>query len=196
MKRFFDALPSLTITYAKADLVAVALIAAAVSVWAAVAGGSFSVAALLACEAAFLAFYFVGSLFAGWKSLATGVHFDLPLRLLVGYSVVNTALLVLVWLSPLGIVLDFAILFAIATGAFFLMGRRERTQGDSSGLWVIGLCLVATTLWCQDSIRPMSEEGTSVIVRPWIDCFYHSVHIRIFADSHGAATIEDFRMAG
>jgi hypothetical protein len=196
MKRFFDALPSLTITYAKADLVAVALIAAAVSVWAAVAGGSFSVAALLACEAAFLAFYFVGSLFAGWKSLATGVHFDLPLRLLVGYSVVNTALLVLVWLSPLGIVLDFAILFALATGAFFLMGRRERTQGDSSGLWVIGLCLVATTLWCQDSIRPMSEEGTSVIVRPWIDCFYHSVHIRIFADSHGAATIEDFRMAG
>jgi hypothetical protein len=196
MKFFLAPLRNTIVTYSKADLLVVALIAAVVSAWAAVAGGAFSIAALVACEAAFFAFYFVGSLCAASKALAAGVLFDLPLRLLVGYGIVNTALLVLVWLSPLGIVADFAILLLLAAGAFFATGRRERTKADSKSFWVIALCLMATTLWCQDSIRPMSEEGNSVVVKPWIDCFYHSVHVRIFGESHGASTIEDFRMAG
>jgi hypothetical protein len=187
----------MTANYKVSDFVAVSLTAAVVAVWAEAAGGSFSPLALLACEVVFLAFYLVGSLFAGWQRLAAGVLFDLPLRLLVGYITVNTALLALAWLSPLGMVADFGILLAV-TVSLFAAARpvRLRNQDDSVGLLVLGLSLVAATLWCQDSLRPISVEGNTVVFKPWVDGFYHAVHIRIFGASHGAASIEDFRMAG
>src|SRR4051794_11647962 len=114
MKLSFRAHRAMTLTYSKQDLVLVSLLGAVVAAWAAVAGGAFSARALLATEAAFFAFYLVGSLFAASKSLATGVLFDLPLRLLVGYAVVNTALLLLAWFSPLGIVANFCALGVLA----------------------------------------------------------------------------------
>ncbi len=179
------------------DLAAVALIAAVVAVWAAVAGGSFSPLALVSCEAAFLAFYLVGSLWSGWPSLAGGVLFDLPLRLLAGYATVNTALFVLAWFSPLGIVANFGIVFAVAV-ALFLAARPTRSQapGATVTFVALGLVLAATTLWCQDSLRPASEQAGAVVFKPWIDGFYHAVHLRIFGSGHGAATIQDFRLAG
>ena len=61
---------------------------------------------------------------------------------------------------------------------------------------VVGLSLAAATLWCQDSLRPTSVDGNIVTFEPWIDGFYHAVHVRIFGAAHGASTIEDFRMAG
>jgi hypothetical protein len=183
-------------TYSVSDLVAVSLTAAVVAVWAEAAGGSFSLLALVACEAAFLAFYLAGSIFAGWRPLATGVLFDLPLRLLVGYAAVNTALFVLAWLSPLGIIANFGILLAVAASLFVATRPVRRQSDDSVGLLVIGLSLAAATLWCQDSLRPISVEGNIVVFKPWIDGFYHAVHIRIFGASHGASSIEDFRLAG
>jgi hypothetical protein len=184
-------------TYSVPDLAAVSLTAAVVAVWAEAAGGSFSFLALVACEAVFLAFYLVGSLFAGWRDLATGVLFDLPLRLLVGYAVVNTALYVLAWLSPLGITANFGIVLALAAASFVAMKPVRRAgEDDSVGLLVLGVSLAAATLWCQDSLRPVSVDGNTVVFKPWIDSFYHAVHIRIFGASHGAASIEDFRLAG
>src|SRR4051794_17290363 len=94
------ALRTLHVTYSRSDVAAVALIAGVVAVWAGVAGGAFSVRALVACEATFFAFYLVGSVIGSVQSLSSGVLFDLPLRLLVGYLSVNTALFVLAWLSP------------------------------------------------------------------------------------------------
>jgi hypothetical protein len=144
----------------------------------------------------FFAFYLVGSIFAGLRGLATGVLFDLPLRLLVGYGVLNTGLLVLAWLSPLGILANFGILVAMATLVILAARERKQVLGDSTTLWAVGLCVVATTLWCQDSLRPTSEQGGLVVFKPWVDGFYHSVHVRLFAESHGASSIEDFRLAG
>ena len=189
--------PNIAPTYSVSDLLAVSLTAAVVALWAEAAGGSFSLLALVACEAAFLAFYLVGSLFAGWKPLAMGVLFDLPMRLLVGYAAVNTALLVLAWLSPLGIIANFGILLAVAASLFVATKPvRKPSPDDSVGLLVLGVGLAAATLWCQDSLRPMSVEGNTVVFKPWIDGFYHAVHIRIFGASHGASSIEDFRLAG
>ena len=187
----------MTLTYSGSDLAVAALAAAVVAVWASVAGGAFSLPALAACEVAFLAFYLAGSLFAAWGSLAAGAVFDLPLRLLMGYAAINTALLVLAWLSPLGIVANFGLLFAGAAALFVAAGPiRQRRREDSVGLLLVGLSLAAATLWCQDSLHPMSVEGNTVTFNPWIDGFYHAVHLRIFGAGHGASTIEDFRMAG
>jgi hypothetical protein len=189
-------LRSLTVTYDPAELVAVALLAAAVAAWAAVAGGAFSFMVLVACEATFFALYLVGSLLAGWRGLAEGLLFDLPLRLLAGYVVLNTALLVLAWVSPLGIIANFALLVAVALALWFSAGERKSVPAARTSLLAVGLTVVATTLWCQDSISPVVDDGRSVLFKPWVDGFYHAVHIRIFGASHGASTIEDFRMAG
>jgi hypothetical protein len=188
-------LHSMTVTYGRLDLIAVSLVAALVSVWAAIAAQTFSFRALVACEALFFSFYLVGSLLAAWKPLTEGLLFDLPLRLLVGYGVVNTALLVLAWLSPLGIVANFCVLLAIAMLLLFSAGERRRVEGNPASLWVVGLCAAATTLWCQDSIQPISDQGDSIVFKPWIDGFYHAVHVRIFGAGHGASSIEDFRLA-
>jgi hypothetical protein len=184
-------------TYSRSDLAVTALAAAVVAVWAAVAGGAFSLLALVACQVAFLAFYLVGSLFAAWGALAAGALFDLPLRLLMGYAALNTALLVLAWLSPLGIIANLGLVFTGAA-ALFVAARpvRRRPTDDSVGLVVVGLSLAAATLWCQDSLRPTSVDGSTIAFKPWIDGFYHAVHVRIFGAAHGASTIEDFRMAG
>lgn len=184
-------------TYSGADLVAVSLIAAVVAVWVEAAGGAFSLLALVACEAVFVTCYLVGSLFASWRRLATGVLFDLPLRLLTGYISVGSLLFALAWISPLGIVANFCILAGVAVLTFLAAKptRAERRE-DSASLLALGVCIVAATLWCQDSIRPTSVQGDVVVFKPWIDSFYHAVHLRIFGAGHGAATIEDFRLAG
>jgi hypothetical protein len=189
--------PNLTATYSLSDLAVTSLAAAVVAVWAAIAGESFSARALVACEAAFLSFYVVGSLVAAWQPLATGALFDLPLRLLTGYAAVNTTLLVLAWLSPFGIIANFAVVLVVAA-ALFAAVRPVRQPGREGavGLVVVGLALAAATLWCQDSLRPTSVDGNNVVFQSWIDGFYHAVHVRLFGAAHGASSIEDFRMAG
>ncbi|MGD0835540.1 MAG: hypothetical protein ABSB49_02725 [Polyangia bacterium] len=184
---------NVALTYSLTDLVATALAAGVVAVWAGAAAGAFSPLVLLACLAAFLSFYLVGSLCASWRDLAAGTLFDLPLRLLVGYIVVNTSLFALAWLSPLGLIADFAILLTGAILLFLVKKPRRRDPDEQVGLLVLGVSLVAATLWCQDSIRPTFVDEHAVWFKPWIDGFYHAVHIRSFGASHG--TIEDFRLA-
>jgi hypothetical protein len=189
--------PNVTLAYSASDLAVASLTAAVVAAWAAAAGNSLSLRALIVCQVTFLAFYLVGSLFAAWERLAPGALFDLPLRLLMGYATVNTALLVLAWLSPLGILANFGVVFAVAAILFIaLRPVRQRQREDGVGLLVVGLSLAAATLWCQDSLHPIRAEGNTVVFKPWIDGFYHAVHLRIFGAARGASTIQDFRMAG
>ncbi len=196
MRLGLRALRELSITFSKADLVVVALIAAVVAIWASVAGQTLSVLTLVACEVLFFAFYLAGSVAAGFPALATGVLFELPLRLLVGYVVVNTALLGLAWLSPLGMLANFGLVLLALAFVVLAAGERKTGAAHPSSLWAVGIALIATTLWCQDSIDPIVENERVVLFKPWVDGFYHSVHVRIFAESHGASTIEDFRLAG
>src|SRR6185369_5116834 len=98
-----------------------------------------------------------------------GVYFALPLRLLVGYGVVNTALLVLAWLSPVGIIANFGIVSALVLALFFWAAERRRVPADSVGLGVVALCLVAASLWCQDSIQPRATDGNVTLFKPWVD---------------------------
>jgi hypothetical protein len=196
VKRPLTMLRSLTVTYSKVDLLAVARVGAMVTAWLASAGGGFSVRALLACEAMFFAFYLVGSVLASVRPLAAGLLFELPLRVLVGYGVVNTALMALAWLSPLGVIANFGLVVAPAILAFFSAGSRKHTAGHVASLWVVGLCAIATTLWCQDSIRPTEVQESRVVFKPWVDGFYHAVHVRIFGASHGSESIQDFRLSG
>ncbi len=186
----------ITIDYSFTDLVCVTVIAAVVTAWVASAGGAFSFRMLLACEAMFFLLYAVGSFVAAYSSLSAGLLFDLPLRLLTGYALVNTALLILAVISPLGVLVNFLILCAIVMGALWFAARLRAGPGSAASCFAVGLVAAATTLWCQDSIDPISQQGEVVVFKPWVDSFYHAVHIRMFAASEGVATLEDFRLAG
>jgi hypothetical protein len=183
--------------YTVADIALVMVLAAVVFGWTWIGGESFSFVALLSCQVVFLLFYLVGTLVSGCHRIADGVRFDLPLRLLVGYAIFNTALFLVAWLSPLGILADFGILAVIVTGLWaWVRPVRRRATGDLASHWVVGIAMVATTLWCQDSIRAITASSQGVTFEPWADTFYHALHIRMFGASHGASTIEDFRLAG
>lgn len=184
-----------SVTTSRKDLMAVLLIGAVVSLWSASAGGAFSVPVLLICEVMFLCFYLVGTLVSA-LSLSSGISFELPLRLLAGYLIINSALLALAWLSPLGMLLNFCVLAALAALLFFTAEKRASYEPSQASFWSVGFSVVAATLWCQDSLDPVRVEGGVTLFKPWVDGFYHAVHIRIFADSAGASTIEDFRMVG
>ena len=184
-------------TYSIPDLVGTGVTAAVVGGWTAVCGDRFSLAAFLVCQVVFLAFYLTGSLVAAWRPISGGILFDLPLRLVVGYVIVNTTLFVLAWISPLGIVANFGILFGIVASLFVAARPRQRPgQTQVASFWALGIVLAATTLWCQDSLYAVKEQSQSVLFEPWVDSYYHAIHIRIFATSHGASSIEDFRLAG
>lgn len=189
-------LSSRTVTYSRGDLIGVFLMGAVVSLWASAAAGEFSFLALFACEAMFFCFYLVGTLATASPSLSSGVRFELPLRILIGYIVTSTLLLAAAWMSPLGMLANFTLVAVGALMAFFAVKKRKLYQPSQASLWCVGMCAVATTLWCQDSLDPIRVEGGVTVFKPWIDGFYHAVHIRIFAESHGASTIEDFRMVG
>jgi hypothetical protein len=184
-------------TLRTSELGGVALCAAVVAAWVSICGGSPSIGALIACEVAFFAFYLVGSLAASWRPLCAGILFDLPLRLLVGYVAVNTALFVLAWVSPFGIVANLGMVLGGALAALVAVRPAcVREPVSWSGLWVVGLSLVAATSWCQDSLRPFVPGDGTTTVKTWLDGYYHTVHIRTFGAAHGAASIDDFRMAG
>jgi hypothetical protein len=184
-------------TYSVSDIFGVCVTATVVSAWTSVCGGRFSVLMLLICQAVFMAFYLAGSLVSAWRRISGGVRFDLPLRLVVGYLVVNTALFILAWVSPLGIIANFGIVLGILLGLFVAKKPVRGTGKEQlAGFWVLGIALVAATLWCQDSLHAVELRSHSVLYEPWFDSYYHAVHIRIFAASHGASSIEDFRLAG
>jgi hypothetical protein len=187
---------SRSVRYARSDLVCVSLLAALVSAWAGFANGAFSISVFVACQVVFFTYYLAGSLFASVPSVRAGLAFDLPLRLLVGYAFINTAQLALAWLSPLGMVANFGGLLLLTILAAFALAEWRRVPGRLVSAAALVLSAVATTVWCQDSIWPTSAQGNWVIFKPWVDSFYHAVHVRIFADSAGASSIEDFRMSG
>jgi hypothetical protein len=184
-------------TLSSVDLVLVTSIATVVSIWAGLAAGEVSVAAWLCCEAVFVAFYLAGSLVSASRPIATGVLFDLPLRLLVGYALVNTALFALAWILPLSIAGDFALVSVLLVAAL-LATRPVLVRGGSAtaGRWAIVLALVGATLWCQDSLRPLAAVNGGCVIKPWTDGFIHASQIRMLSVAHGAASIQDYRMAG
>jgi hypothetical protein len=189
--------PSPNGTFRVSDLVAVAAVATVLAVWTSVAAGHFSPAAWLGCQAICFVLYGAGTLVSSWSSLGTGIRFDLPLRLLFGYLTINTSLFALSVLSPLGIVANFSLL-ALVVAVLLILRRpmRVREPWRTPDLAVLVLALAAATLWCRDSLSPMQVKGATTLIKPWLDGFYHAVHVRMFAESHGAASIEDFRMAG
>lgn len=126
---------------------------------------------------------------------------DVPTVFLFGFLLLNSALYLLAWISPFSILVNALVLLAavFAWPLFQAPAARPAAPellGERTGLLALGICLVAATLWAQDSLAPEVITGDTVVLRPWFDSYFHTCEIRMFRDAHGAATLHDVRMAG
>ena len=126
-------------------------------------------------------------------------HF--PLSFLFGFFIINSALYLLAWISPFGIIADsIALIVALAVVGRALRPVRPKAPPDTREDWPSLMCvivsLIAATLWCQDSLRPLIEGDHVVIFKPCFDGFYHACQIRMLRESHGFSSMQDILMAG
>jgi hypothetical protein len=187
---------SLTFTGWDAALVLACSVAFTVGARLAAGSGTPAIAAALlaVCGSCYLA----GSMLLCWPVLRTGTWIDFPLKFLAGYVVVSTSLFALAWLSPLSIGVNFALLVTALLAGAAALRPTFQLRGARPGPAAVAtlVAIIAALLWAQDSIRPTETLGEVTVFKPWIDGFYHAVHVRIFSDAHGAASVEDFRLAG
>ncbi len=124
---------------------------------------------------------------------------DFPTGFLLGFLLLNSALLVLAWISPFSIRLNALFLLACALALQWVgppPGPEHEVSLVSPGLLVVILSLVAASLWAQDSIRAQIVLPECVLLRPWVDSLFHAREIQTFRDAAGPVAIDDPRMAG
>lgn len=124
---------------------------------------------------------------------------DFPTAFLLGFLLLNSALLVLAWISPFSISINGLFLLACAL-VLQWVGRPPDPEHTvslvSPSLLVVILSLVAASLWAQDSIRAQIVLPECVLLRPWVDSLFHARQIQTFRDAIGPVAIDDPRMAG
>jgi hypothetical protein len=126
---------------------------------------------------------------------------DFATSFLIGFFLISTALLLLALLSPLGLVADSAVLLAVIVALAAPLSRETPRPrgGESVDFWcvmAVAISLAAATLWCQTSVSPVAAAGDDEIHKPWTDSYYHASQVRMFRDSHGMGSLQDFRVAG
>ena len=120
-------------------------------------------------------------------------------QLMTGFFLFNSALFVLSLASPLGMALNVGVLLAIA---LILAGLKQKSipvaappGSETASLICMLMSGLAATLWCTDSLRPLTIDGTDAIFQTWRDTFVHARHISAFAQAHGIATMSDMRLS-
>ncbi|SIO45737.1 hypothetical protein SAMN05444166_4891 [Singulisphaera sp. GP187] len=124
---------------------------------------------------------------------------DFPTAFLFGFLLLNSALLVLAWISVFSIITNAVILLACALALQAVGPPRPAERGlrlAMPGLLAVILSLAAATLWSQDSITAQSIFPDGVVLRPWVDSLFHARQVQVFRDSPGPVVMDDPRMAG
>jgi len=145
-----------------------------------------------------VAFYLAGTALLAGRKLREEFPGDFPLRLIAGYAVLNTALFLLAWVSPLSIQANSLLLLLATLVGFGLLRPTFERKLPVSAIAPLACCvlsLAGATLWAQDTLRPTATSGEVTVFKPWIDGFHHAAQIRIFAEAHGTSSIEDLRLA-
>lgn len=119
--------------------------------------------------------------------------------LLLGMVVLSILLLLLAFLSPFSIHINFIAVAVIASGLLFKQQRRNclapfKLSSESSFAFLV--TLLGSWIWSQENIFALSFTAQNVIIRPWQDIFYHASQISLFAQSEGAHTLQSFMMSG
>ncbi len=122
-------------------------------------------------------------------------------RFVLGFFLISLGLLILALALPLGLIADSTIVLGVVLALHFLTPVRAPDPGpnDPGHHWCLLAVLVglfAASAWSQTAIRPEVPAGDDMIHQPWVDSYWHATQIRMFRDSRGLGTLQDFRAAG
>ncbi len=166
--------------------------------WTCAAEGRWSAGVLVAWTAISIAFYGAGAVASRWTSLWRGIPMEFPLKLLVGFVIVNTAVLSLAWIAPRLVAPGFVTLMVAVLVALAWMRPSidlgVRTSAAPAFLVTL-LSLLAATFWCQDTLHATTVDGQFTVFKPWVDSFFHAAQIANISGAHGSAAIEDVQLA-
>jgi hypothetical protein len=123
-----------------------------------------------------------------------------PLQVLSGYFVFNSLLFIVALCSPLGMVINLAMLTVVAAVGLAIMRKRtlpiDATPAEHwAGCLAIVISCIGATICCNDIQVPGYENG-NVIYKVWSDVFIHVREISVFAQAHGIGSIQDIKLAG
>ena len=124
---------------------------------------------------------------------------DFPTAFLFGFLLLNTGLLLLARISPTSIVTNAMILLAVVLIVAWrwpgppLEFEPERDRLPT--LILVVLSLVGATLLSLDAIHAQIVLPDGVILKPWLDSFFHARMVQEFRDQVGPVTIHDPRLA-
>jgi hypothetical protein len=118
---------------------------------------------------------------------------------LVGFFLLSCGLLLLAFISPFGIAINFAVLGTLSFAA--LCSPRVRAAWHQFSFARIEalallLILVSAGFWSQENLRSLRLEGDVVISTPWQDIFFHALQVSVFARSDGYADLFDPLLSG
>ena len=100
---------------------------------------------------------------------------------------------------PAGIIANFLVMVAAACWAATARKARNawgRLHLSTPGYFALLIALAGTTLWSQENLRCLSIYPDRVVLRPWMDTFYHATQVGLFAHSAGGALLTSPMMHG
>jgi hypothetical protein len=179
-----------------------ALIAAASTSWHAVAAGSFSWRLLCWSFLAGVAFATIGTAFLSALAPRTRLATESISSLnawLAGFILTSSALLLLCFISPFGIDINCALLVLAAFSSLAFRAVRAGWTHLSLGrleILVLLLVVVCAGFWSQENIAAIAMGANTVVVRPWVDEFFHATYVSLFAHANGAAHLSNPWVSG
>ena len=135
------------------------------------------------------------------KLIASHVGINtLSMRLLIGILLLNCLLFLLMWVIPLGLILNFCLLSLIVIvvaariNHISLLNTYAVDNQVEAILILISGFLV--TLWCRDVLRPPWMSGAYLEAFAWYDVYYHMSQMGVLIRASSLSAESDILMSG
>ncbi|MEC0226700.1 hypothetical protein [Paenibacillus alba] len=147
-------------------------------------------------------FWLTGRLFLLKCPISFKKFADFNLYFLIGFFVINTALLFMLYLLPFNIKTD---LFILCMGVILLtlfhtnsnhiVKPSTPSEIKKSSFIALLIIMVAVTFWMQSSTQAVQPSGKIIIFKPWLDSFFHTSVVRSITNSQGFSSIQHLLLA-
>ena len=125
---------------------------------------------------------------------------SLSMRLLIGILLLNCLLFLLMWLIPLGLILNFCLLSLVVLVAYTRINRiillnaySVDNQAEAILILISGFLV---TLWCRDVLQPPWMSSAYLETIAWYDVYYHMSQMGVLIRAPILSAESDILMSG